>query len=80
LTTLRQSVGIWKKLGKARGALYRALEGLDGFSGLKVEEARREIRRVLEATACDPPDDLDINEYVKGRVRKRQILLVGLLR
>jgi hypothetical protein len=76
MTTLRQSVSIWKKLGKARGALYQALEGLEGIpSGKKLlartqaDLLQKDIRKALRETACNPPDDLDLEAYDRGLIR-----------
>jgi len=75
MTTLRQSVSIWKKLGKARGALYQALEGLEGIpealgaSGKKLDLLQKDIGKALRETACDPPDDLDLEAYDRGFIR-----------
>jgi len=70
MTTLRQSVSIWKKLGKARGALYQALEGLEGIpSGKKLDLLQKDIGKALRETACNPPDDLDLEAYDRGLIR-----------
>ena len=70
MTTLCQAVSIWKKLGKSRGALYLALEGLEGIpSGKKLDSLQKEIGKALRDTACDPPDDLDLEAYDRGLIR-----------
>jgi hypothetical protein len=68
VTVLRESAAIWRKLGLARGILYSAYDILKGDKRKDAIQLRKEIEGVLNATASDPPSDLDLDAYEKGKI------------
>lgn len=70
MTTLKQSVSLWRKLAKARGMLSEVLNELPQEANF-YRDLKRDIRKILKETAARPPADLDLDAYQDGRTVRR---------
>jgi len=69
MKNLEETVIIWKKLGKARGALSQISFFLNSIPN--TEGITAFINAALEETACDPPKDLDLDIYINKNLIRR---------